>query len=198
MSSRGARVVRGFAAAGVATLVAALFHVAGGGQAPSAVALTLSLTFSSLACIALAGKRLALWRLALSVLLSQFLFHALFSLSPSESFSGMPAGGHFHAGMHLTLLPGAATDPALVVEGWAMWLAHIAAAALTIVVLRHGEHTFWAVCGFASYRLRRFFDRVAGPCPTAAGTSRGRVEPVPLTLPSPRAVLGGMRHRGPP
>ncbi|AAT90010.1 hypothetical protein ATY41_02945 [Leifsonia xyli subsp. xyli] len=198
MSSRGARVVRGFAAAGVATLVAALFHMAGGGQAPRAVALTLSLTFSSFACIALAGKRFALWRLGLSVPLSQFLFHALFSLSPSASFSGMPAGGHLHAGTHLTLLPGAATGPALVVEGWAMCLAHLAAAALTIAVLRHGEHTFWAVCGFASYRLRCFFDRVVGPCRTAAGTSRGLVDSVPLTLPSPGTVLGGMRRRGPP
>ena len=58
MSSRGARVVRGFVAAGVATLVAALFHMAGGGQAPSALALTLSLVFSSLSSIALVGTLL--------------------------------------------------------------------------------------------------------------------------------------------
>ena len=106
MSSRGARVVRGFAAASVATLVAALFHVAGGGLAPSALALTLSLVFSSLGSIALVGKRVAAWRLTLSVLVSQFLFHALFTLSPSATFSGMPADGHLHAGMHLTLVPG--------------------------------------------------------------------------------------------
>src|SRR3954469_11517812 len=66
MSSRGARVARGLAAAGFATYIAALFHVAGGGLPPSMLALTLSLTFSGLACIALAGRRSSWWRLVLS------------------------------------------------------------------------------------------------------------------------------------
>src|SRR3954469_12729041 len=106
MSSRGVRVARGLAAAGFATFVAALFHVAGGGLPPSALAVTVSLTFSGLACIALAGKHSSWWRLIASVAVSQFLFHALFVLSPSGHFAG--AAGHLHADAHLTLVPGPA------------------------------------------------------------------------------------------
>ncbi|WP_348789236.1 hypothetical protein [Leifsonia sp. NPDC080035] len=200
MSSRGVRVVRGFAAAGTATFVAALFHMAGGGDAPSAVAVTLSLVFSTLASIALAGKRLALWRLTASVAISQFLFHALFSLSPSASFSGVPAGGHLHAGMHLTLIPGAATGPeaSLITGDAAMWASHLGAALLTIAALRHGERAFWAACHFAFFRLRRFVDRVTAVLASPAGLRRAPIETAPATLPALDVVLGGMRHRGPP
>lgn len=204
MSSRGARVVRGFAAAGVATLVAALFHMAGGGQAPSALALTLSLVFSSLASIVLVGRRVALWRVTLSVAVSQFLFHALFTLSPSASFSGMPMGGHLHAGMHLTLVPGAGTAPAAMTAGptflgedvW-MWLAHAAAAALTIAVLLRGERTLLAVARFTFFRLRRFVDRVAAVAP-ALGRVSTPIDTVPATLHGVESLIGALRHRGPP
>ncbi|MEY9852183.1 hypothetical protein ABH923_001861 [Leifsonia sp. EB41] len=204
MSSRGTRVVRGFAAAGVATLVAALFHMAGGGQAPSAVALTLSLVFSSLASIVLVGRRVALWRVTLSVAVSQFLFHALFTLSPSASFSGMPMGGHLHAGMHLTLVSGAGVAPAAVTAGptflgedvW-MWLAHAAAAALTIAVLLRGERALLAVARFTFFRLRRFVDRVAAVTPTL-GTVSTPIDTVPATLHGVEALIGALRHRGPP
>lgn len=200
MSSRGIRVVRGFAAAGVATFVAALFHMAGGGEVPSAVALTLSLTFSTLASIALAGKRLALWRLTASVAVSQFLFHALFALNPSSSFSGMPAGGHLHAGMHLTLVPGAVSGsgPSLLAGDAAMWASHLAAALLTIVALRRGEHAVLAVSRFAFFTLRRLVDRVAAVRPAPLGDRRTVVETTPVSLPALEVVLGRLRHRGPP
>lgn len=205
MSSRGARVVRGFAAAGVATLVAALFHMAGGGEAPSAVALTLSVVFSSLASIVLVGRRVALWRVTLSVAVSQFLFHALFTLSPSASFSGMPMGGHLHAGMHLTLVPGAAaaTDavtagPTFLGEDVWMWLAHAAAAALTIAALLRGERTLVAVARFTFFRLRRFVDRVAAVTPVAPVRVATPIDTVPATLHGVEALIGALRHRGPP
>lgn len=199
MSSRAARVARGFAAAGVATFVATLFHVAGGGQTPSVVALILSLVFSSLACVALAGTRLALWRLALSVLFSQFLFHALFALTPSSSFDGMPADGHLHAGMHLTLVPGAgaAAHPSLMAGDTGMWIAHASAALLTIAALHRGERTFRAVCRFAFFRLRQLAALVASARPPV-GARGCAIASAPFTLPSTGAVLGGMRHRGPP
>ena len=205
MSSRGARVARGFAAAGVATLVAALFHMAGGGEAPSALALTLSLVFSSLASIVLVGKRVAPWRVTLSVAVSQFLFHALFTLSPSASFSGMPMGGHLHAGMHLTLVPGAPAAVDAVTAGptflgadvW-MWLAHAAAAALTIAVLLHGERTLLAVARFAFFTLHRFVDRVAAVTPVATNRVSTPVDTVPATLHGLQALIGALRHRGPP
>jgi hypothetical protein len=204
MSSRGARVARGFAAAGVATLVAALFHMAGGGQAPSGLALTLSLVFSTLGSIALAGRRVAAWRLTLSVLLSQFLFHALFTLSPSARFSGMPADGHLHAGMHLTMVAGPSSvtpgpmAPMIVGDNPWMWLSHAAAALLTVAVLLHGERTLLAVARFAFYVLRRLVDRVAAAQATPALRLTTTVDGAPRTARRLDTVLDGRRRRGPP
>lgn len=210
MSSRGARVARGFAAASVATLVAALFHMAGGGLAPSALALTLSVVFSSLGSIALVGKRVAVWRLSLSVLVSQFLFHALFTLSPSATFSGMPADGHLHAGMHLTLVPGSTsatsatsaagmTMPAMIFgdNPW-MWLSHTVAALLTIAALLHGERTLLAVARFAFFVLGRLVDHVAAVRPALQRRLSTPVVDATRAVRRLDTVLDGRRRRGPP
>lgn len=196
MSTRSARVARGLIAAGFATFVAALFHVAGGGLPPSAVALTLSLVFSGLGCIVLAGKRSALWRSASSVALSQFLFHALFSLSPSAHFAG--ATGHLHPGSHLTMVTdGAAATPmpGISISGSWMWLAHAAAALLTLAALRYGERVFVAVSEFTAFSLRRLLTAVAV---VDVPVAQARVETVPVILPDRTVVLGRLRHRGPP
>jgi hypothetical protein len=189
-------VARGLIAAGFATFVAALFHVAGGGLPPSAVALTLSLVFSGLGCIVLAGKRSALWRSASSVALSQFLFHALFSLSPSAHFAG--ATGHLHPGSHLTMVTdGAAATPmsGMSLSGSWMWLAHAAAALLTLAALRYGERVFVAVSEFTAFSLRRLLTAVAV---VDVPMAQARVETVPAILPDRTVVLGRLRHRGPP
>ncbi|MET3567244.1 hypothetical protein ABIC47_002742 [Leifsonia sp. 563] len=196
MSTRSARVARGLIAAGFATFVAALFHVAGGGLPPSAVALTLSLVFSGLGCIVLAGKRSTLWRSASSVALSQFLFHALFSLSPSAHFAG--ATGHLHPGSHLTMVTdGAAATPmsGMSISGSWMWLAHAAAALLTLAALRYGERVFVAVSEFTAFSLRRLLTAVAV---VDVPVAQARVETVPVILPDRTVVLGRLRHRGPP
>ena len=196
MSTRSARVARGLIAAGFATFVAALFHVAGGGLPPSAVALTLSLVFSGLGCIVLAGKRSTLWRSASSVALSQFLFHALFSLSPSAHFAG--ATGHLHPGSHLTMVTdGAAATPmsGMSLSGSWMWLAHAAAALLTLAALRYGERVFVAVSEFTAFSLRRLLTAVAV---VDVPVAQARVETVPVILPDRTVVLGRLRHRGPP
>ncbi|MFF9562945.1 hypothetical protein ACF1AJ_06330 [Leifsonia sp. NPDC014704] len=196
MSTRSARVARGLIAAGFATFVAALFHVAGGGLPPSAVALTLSLVFSGLGCIVLAGKRSTLWRSASSVALSQFLFHALFSLSPSAHFAG--ATGHLHPGSHLTMVTdGTAATPmsSMSLSGSWMWLAHAAAALLTLAALRYGERVFVAVSEFTAFSLRRLLTAVAV---VDVPVVQARVETVPVILPDRTVVLGRLRHRGPP
>ena len=193
MSSRGVRVARGLAAAGFATFVAALFHVAGGGLPPSALAVTVSLTFSGLACIALAGKHSSWWRLISSVVISQFLFHALFVLSPSGHFAG-PAG-HLHAGAQLTLVPGPAMP--MSPDGAGMWGSHVVAASLTIAAIRYGERSFRAVCEFTAFRLRHLFSG-ARIGPVRVLSRRSRIDTVPVTLPAPAVLLGRLRHRGPP
>ena len=194
MSSRGARVIRGVIAAGFATFVAALFHVAGGGLPPSALALTLSLVFSALGSIALVGRRSSLWRTASAVALSQFLFHALFVLSPSAHFAG--ATGYIHPGTHLTMVADAsATMPGMDAGGGLMWVSHLAAAAVTVMALRYGERVFVAVCEFTVFALRRLLT-VAFQVETFELPAR--VETVPVVLPPATVLLGGLRHRGPP
>ena len=196
MSARALRVARGFLAAGLATFVAALFHVVGGGQAPSALALTLTLTFSALACVALAGRRMALWRLALSVGVSQFLFHSLFTLSAgSGSFTG--TGHHVHLGARLVFIPsGAEPMTGMLLGADAMWLSHAAAALLTIALLHGGERTARTVLALASLTLRRLFGAVLDPiAPGVPRTLTAVSVAWPLSL---RLVLGPVRHRGPP
>jgi hypothetical protein len=194
MSSRAARVGRGLAAAGFATFIAALFHVAGGGLPPSALALVLSLVFSGLGCIVLAGKRTALWRTAASVVLSQFLFHGLFSLSPSGHFAGPT--GHVHAGSQLVLVPGSTENHAgMVHDSGAMWISHVCAALLTIVVIRYGAQTLRTVCTFAAFHLRGL---LVAFVPVSVPVPRVRVATASLAVAWHVILQSGLRRRGPP
>jgi hypothetical protein len=199
MGSRGARLLRGTLASGTAILVAALFHVAGGGAAPGAVPLALSMAFATLASVALTARRLSLWRLTLAVALSQFLFHALFSLGDSTArFSPESGMEHLHTGSHLTMTLGAVPAGHASEQSPSMWATHATAVLVTVVALRFGEQAFWGLFRTARVRVERAADRlVAVPVPVAAAT------PVPAT-PEPARLrdlglpLVRLRHRGPP
>ena len=78
------RLLRGVAAAVAATFIAAFSHVDAGGPPPDGTIILLSLALSGLVCTALAGRSLSLWRLSAAVVLSQALFHGLFSLGASS------------------------------------------------------------------------------------------------------------------
>ncbi|WP_158867476.1 hypothetical protein [Leifsonia sp. AG29] len=200
MGTRRARVTRGMLASGAAIFVAALFHVAGGGSAPGLVPVVLSLAFATLASIALTSRRLSLWRLTVAVAISQFLFHALFSLgSPSAVRFSAPAHG----------MPGMAGGPLTVVAhsgsmtghselSPSMWLAHAGAVLITVVALRFGERAFWGLFETARVRVARFAERLhAAPvalrpviAPVAAAEA-GLLHDLGLPL-------ARLRHRGPP
>ncbi len=198
MGSRWARVARGMLASGVAIFVAALFHVAGGGAAPGPVALALSLAFSTLASIALTARRLSLWRLVVSVGLSQFLFHALFSLSGGTATFSTPGGlAHVHAGTHLTMTAG--TMPAMHSDlGPDMWVSHATAVLVTVIALRFGESAFWGLFETARIAVARIVRRVAVvPVPVTA-PSVPSAEAEPSLLRDLGLPLARLRHRGPP
>lgn len=205
MGSRPARAVRGTLASAVAIFVAALFHVAGGGTAPGVVPLALSLAFATLASIALTSRRLSLWRLTASVVLSQFLFHALFSLGdgtarfvPADASGAL---GHLHTGAHLTMtgaaMPASHADPTTP----SMWLTHATAVLITVLALRFGERAFWSLFETARVGVLRFARLVAGAAPVpvrvvAVVSAVAAAEPARLRdlgLP-----LARLRHRGPP
>lgn len=199
MGSRWARLTRAMLASGTAVLVAALFHVAGGGEVPGAIPLVLSLAFATLASVALTARTLSLWRLTLAVAASQFLFHALFSLGGGGAHFTAPGGmAHLHAGTHLTLVGGAMPASHGSELSPSMWLTHATAVLVTVIALRFGEQAFWGLFETARVRIERAAERLvvlpvpvvaSVPAPAAAEPARLR----DLGLP-----LARLRHRGPP
>ncbi|TFB75887.1 hypothetical protein E3O06_04410 [Cryobacterium glaciale] len=193
MATRWARFVRGWLTAVVAVLVAALSHVAAGGHAPAPVSIAIALAFAGMVSVALAGRKLSLARLSLSVGFSQVLFHLLFGLGGSAG--SMSVAGHHGA---TTVIVGAASaSPVSPAMGW-MWLAHACAAALTIVALRRGERTFWALVELARTALVAVvialgLVRVPLRVARLRAALHRVIEPVDLAV-----LLSPMRHRGPP
>lgn len=195
--SRWARVARGSTGASVATFTAAFSHVAAGGLLPSAAALALTVALSTLVCIALAGRVLSLWRVAAGVAASQFLFHGIFSQIVSSGTVVMsPHAGHDSSS---TLIAGAATAASshAAHPSW-MWLAHAAAAVLTVLMLRHGESAFRDLAGAIALFFAPLTDAgFSRPVPSLRQTLR--VGCARIVLPRDLSVLfSAMRHRGPP
>lgn len=193
MTTRWARVARGFVAAAISLFVAAFCHIASGGAVPNALALAACLVLSVFVCVALSAKTLSLPRLSVSVAASQFLFHSVFSLWTTTPVSFAGISGHDHEQFALLATPGAVGASADA----GMWLAHAAAAVVTIGALRYGETAFWGLLAVARLWIGSLFATVA---------ALGPVEALPSPVPAereflPRALallLSSMRHRGPP
>ncbi|TFD53347.1 hypothetical protein E3T55_05675 [Cryobacterium frigoriphilum] len=207
MTSRWARFARGWVVAVFSTLVAALSHTLGGGAAPSALAVAVSLAFAGMICVGLAGRTVSALRLGLSVVLSQVIFHTLFSFGGAGGALAVDvaatAGLHGHlAEPAVSIVPGAATAIAHAGHaGAAMWLAHLAAAAVTIIALRHGEQAFWGLLANARLGIRSVApSRAALRVPVAVPTLLHR-PPETCDAPAPRDLgvfLVTRPHRGPP
>ena len=188
MSSRWARVARGWTAAGFATFVAALSHTLAGGAAPGVVAILVTLVISGAVCTLLAGRTLSTWRLAASIALSQALFHGVFS---GLGMPVAPRGAH-----HTVALPVFDATIAHPHAGATMWLAHAAAALVTVIAFRHAERAFWGLADTARLLIARLLATVIPLCPaTLPALAPGACRDVPRDL---TVLLSSMRHRGPP
>ena len=188
MTTRAARVARGTVAAAVSLFVALCSHAVAGGGMPGLAGIALCAAFAALVCIALAGRTLSLSRLGISVVASQFAFHALFSEFSSAGGPVVPAMSGMHgAAAHASALPMVHT----AMPAW-MWLAHAVAAMLTIAALRFGERAFWAVVTLVAPRALRML--VPTVTPAARPTRPHRAARVIPRL----TPLSVMRHRGPP
>jgi hypothetical protein len=153
MTSRWARFARGWLVAVFSTLVAAASHTLAGGESPSVVSLVIALAFAGVTCIALTGKTVSLARISVGVALSQAAFHTLFSTISSSGASVLqPSGPHVHGSPVLLVAEGPA-PMGHHTDGW-MWLAHAAAAVITIVTLRYGESAFWRLREIAALFVR--------------------------------------------
>ncbi len=166
--SRLPHLVRGTGAAAIATFAALFAHMLGGGAMPSPLGIVVPLLLSLMVSVLLAGRTLSLWRLSISVVLSQTLFHTLFVLGTptaagASALTDMAASSHAHgmasmAGMAMPtmapLAPASAGTLALVQGDAVMWLSHLLGAAVTTAFLYRGER--------AMLRLRRLAERFVG------------------------------------
>lgn len=198
MTVRGVRLMRGLAAAVSATSVAAFSHVIAGGPSPDAAIVFLSLALSGLVCTALTGRELSLWRLCTAVVLSQGLFHGLFTLDPSSHAMATTAQPSGHAG-HSTqpMLEHVVTAGAMDHSAPTMGLAHAIAAALTIAVLRHGEVTTVRLIQALRLKLVPFL-RLFQPLAVAPGAPFDPTNWPVRPLRNLGVLLLVMRYRGPP
>ena len=202
MNTRWARFARGWIVAVFSTFVAALSHTLGGASAPGLVAVVVSLAFAGMVCIVLAGRTLSFWRGTASVLISQVIFHGLFSLGAAGGALGAEAiaasGTHQHAALPGLINPTAlGSSPAMTHDGTTMWLAHLGAAVVTILALRFAERAFWGLVDIIHLGLRGLSVPAALDTPVAVPQRIGHVAPII----APRdlvLLLSAMRHRGPP
>ena len=137
-------------------------HVTAGGSMPGALGILVPWMLSFMVCVLLAGRRLNAIRLALSVGVSQFLFHVLFvlgSITPAGA-----AGGHVHGAP--LVLPESGGIAETVAAGGMMWFGHAIAALATIVALHRGERLLLALRDLAQQSVRwlqRRVDAVLAP-----------------------------------
>lgn len=161
-----ARLLRGWTAAAVATLLAAGSHTVAGlasaphDAGPHPVVWILTLALAGPLCTALAGRALSWGRLLGAVGSSQVLFHWLYSMASAPPGAGEAAalvrlraadahaahtGSAAQAPVPGTSGPvvhaGIPTDPVLVADhaSLAMTAAHVLSAVVTVVLLHRGE-----------------------------------------------------------
>lgn len=194
MTPRAARLSRGAVLGTVATVLAAVSHLSGGGPAPSAVALVLGAAFATaVGTIAVGPARgargIPLPRLLAGVAVAQLAFHLVFSLL-GQGAAVTSSGAHHHELFALVADPSAA----IAQGGGAMWIAHLVAGVATVLYLRHLERRAWAVLA----RLGRFVLRALVIRVRPAAPTRARIVGAPVHRPASALLRDAIRRRGPP
>lgn len=196
--------MRGTSAAAIATFAALFSHVIGGGDVPGALGICVPLLLSLMVCILLAGRRLALPRLSVSVIASQTLFHTLFVLgtpTAGPAQAGMPAG-HHHGHAMMIQLPAMSGHTATLVQGDAvMWLSHLIGAVATICFLYRGERAILRLRELAEQLISWVRHRLVSPSLPPLPSRRPGL--APAAEPSGWTVLSQIQastlgRRGPP
>lgn len=179
----------------LATFAALAGHMTGGGQMPGLLGILVPWVFSFMICVLLAGRKLSIIRLSVSVAISQFLFHMLFvlgTITPSGS-----ATPHVH-GAPLVLPAGDGVADAVVADG-AMWFGHLAAVIVTVVALHRGERVLLALRDLAVQAVRWVQRRVdAVLISPVLVVGRRAAALFDSALPIDDCVLATLRGRAPP
>lgn len=121
---------------------------------PAAIGIIAPFVLSLTVCILLAGRKLSLVRLSISVVASQTLFHTLFVLGTPGSTPGPQnvSAGHHH-GHEMMQMPVISDHTVTLMHGdTIMWLSHLVGAIVTIMFLYRGEQ--------AIHRLRAIGERL--------------------------------------
>lgn len=196
-------LVRSWGAAVIATVPAAASHGVAGGELVAPLVLGVAIALSAAVSAPIVGRRASRARLAVAALASQGLFHALFAMAggAGSSPAGAGASAGAHAGHVIDLAALAAgLEAAAANAGPApdatMLLAHLAAAALTVLGLCSAERIAREI-GHAALGLARRVLALAGVAvhelpPLARGLPTTPVRPL-----AARAIASAP-SRGPP
>ncbi|KRA22369.1 hypothetical protein ASD65_17990 [Microbacterium sp. Root61] len=195
MSPRQLRTLRGVAAAGIATVLAATAHTLGGGGAPAPAFLAAIAVLASPGAVLLVGRRLSRLRVIGIVAGSQALFHTAFALVGTATPSGASSSPHAH-GIELSALlaaPASAAAGTEIVPDAAMLLTHVLAAAVTAAVIYRGERMLRALVR----GIGRVLSRALVPV-VAVRTLLRTAIPWSVPTASLSARRSGVSRRGPP
>lgn len=170
-------------------------HIAAGGGLPGPVGVVLPWILAVLICIAVAGRTLSVWRLSVSVVASQILFHALFVLGAGPGDGTAPTG-HAHGAR------GMALESSGVAQGdIGMWIAHVLAGVATIALLHRGELVVRALLSAGVELTIVFTTRFLGVT-RSARADRESLRPPLIATPADLRPLGwdlrSVARRGPP
>jgi hypothetical protein len=209
--SRGARAGRGAAIAAFATFVASLAHTIGGGDLPGPLAVLLALAFSTPLAVLLTGPRFRVLRTALAAAVAQAALHLLYAAggawSPVSSAAATSVGGTVtgqggHAGHAASVVELSSGAPAVDHgHGLFMPLAHVVAAALTVVFIAVADRAIESVAVTFGTAVRgiRMLVAMLGELPVAVPPGLRAATVDRVIAPNPEALLlSSLRHRGPP
>jgi hypothetical protein len=169
-----ARVARGLALSAACLVVPAVAHVVAGGGAPTAGAFLLGAALLSLACVALADRRISLGLIAAMVFASQPVLHILLDMSAHAHHGGGPS---VSAGMVA---------------------AHAIAAASLTVLLAGAESVVWTMATLSSTVLLRALRAVLGTTATPEVLRPGLPASSAPVHPYVLSVARTAPRRGPP
>lgn len=224
MSTRAARLVRGWAAALVATAVAAASHVLAGGLIPNPAIVLFCLALSAMVSCALAGRSMSLPGTTGAVLASQAIFHFIFTVGGAGAASGAGGETWSSAGAPLAAAGSAAAhaghsahsahaDAALAQlaetgqyaagataaghSSALMWLGHLLAAAATVALIRNGEAALLRILEAMRLRIIAILPLIL-PLPLGPRIPKFSTLGPAAPLRNLGVPLLAMRHRGPP
>ena len=191
MSTRVARAARGWSVAVFATVTAAVSHGLAGGTFPGAFGIVASVVLAGAASSLLTARKQSPLRLAIAVGLTQVMYHAVFSGMGDPTAPVAAQGlGHEHGVVSLPEI--------MNVHGHSgsMWVAHIIAGVLTLIVLMNAESALWGFTSTIALALSRLLSLGRPLAPQTAPAAV--VAASPARVSRLLVVLSSMRYRGPP